>query len=81
MRQGEIYNRADNRMLQQLGEAYKDAQAQISAEMQRMIGSYARRTGVSFQDAASRSLREPAPKAELKASRSRWTRWRTARPS
>jgi SPP1 gp7 family putative phage head morphogenesis protein len=64
MRQ-EIYNRADNRMLQQLGEAYKDAQAQISAEIQRLVGSYARRTGMTFQEAAS-ILREPAPQTELK---------------
>jgi SPP1 gp7 family putative phage head morphogenesis protein len=64
MRQ-EIYNRADNQMLQQLGEAYKDAQNQISAEMQRMIGSYARRTGMSFQEATA-ILREPAPQREFK---------------
>lgn len=64
MRQ-EIYNRADNQMLQQLGKAYQDAQAEISAEMQRLIGSYARRTGLSFQEAVT-VLREPASQTELK---------------
>ena len=63
MRQ-DVYNRADNRMLQQLGKAYDDAQTEITAEMQRLIGRYARRTGLNYQDAAE-ILREPSSQKEL----------------
>ena len=66
MRQ-EIYNRADNSMLQQLGKAYQDAQGEISAEMQRLIGSYARRTGDVVPGCRVDPSGACAPQAETEA--------------